>query len=78
MLWSQWVNKYRWTESMGYGDDAASIPHDATYNTVNFVVNKKFGKGNRIFAGVDNIFDKKNYDVFLDGRIWVAGAEWTF
>lgn len=78
MLWSQWVNKYRWTESMGYGDDANSIPHDATYNTVNFVVNKKFGKGNRIFAGVDNIFDKKNYDVFLDGRIWVAGAEWTF
>lgn len=73
-LWSQWVNKYRWAETV----NRVTIPHDATYNTINFVVNKKFGKGNRIFAGVDNIFDKKNYDVFLAGRIWVAGAEWTF
>lgn len=71
LLWNQWVNKYRYT-------DADDNPADATYSTLNLTVNKKFGKGNRIFAGLDNIFDKKDYDVFLTGRIWVAGAEWTF
>lgn len=39
---------------------------------------KKFGEGNRVYAGVDNIFDKKISDIGLDGMIWRLGAEWTF
>lgn len=70
VLWNQWVNKYRYDKD---GD-----PADATYSTLNLTVNKKFGKGNRIFAGVDNIFDEEKLDAYLYGRMWVAGAEWTF
>ncbi len=66
VLWQQWANDYR------YNND------DYTYNTTNFVINKKFGEGNRIYAGVDNIFDTKRSDIGLDGLVWRAGAEWTF
>ena len=48
------------------------------FTTTNFVLNKKFGEGNRVYAGVDNIFDKKISDIGLDGMIWRLGAEWTF
>ncbi|MBM6732856.1 TonB-dependent receptor plug domain-containing protein [Megasphaera stantonii] len=79
VLWNQWVNKYR----HAVGDTGSSMMGtselaDATYSTLNLTVNKKFGKGNRIFAGCDNIFDEKNTNAYLYGRTWVAGAEWTF
>lgn len=76
ILWYQFVDSYHYQS----GTDAKNNPiyNDASYGTLNLTVNKKFGKGNRIFAGLDNIFDKKNYDVYLTGRTWVAGAEWTF
>ena len=61
----------------GHGG-AGSVINDYTYNTTNFVINKKFGEGNRIYAGVDNIFDKKINDINLEGRLWRVGAEWTF
>lgn len=79
VLWNQWVNKYRYTTggTMG-GMSGNSESKDATYSTFNVTVNKKFGKGNRIFAGCDNIFDEKNTNAYLYGRTWVAGAEWTF
>ena len=66
VLWQQWANKYRYDGE------------DYTYNTTNFVINKKFGEGSRVYAGVDNIFDKKINDIGLDGMIWRLGAEWTF
>ncbi len=67
-LWNQWYT--------GYYD--SSTDKDYTYNTTNLVINKKFGEGNRIYAGLDNIFDKKVADINLDGRIWRVGAELTF
>lgn len=67
-LWNEWVS--------GYYD--SSKGKDYTYNTLNFVVNKKFGKGNRVYAGLDNIFNKKEGDINLDGRIWRLGAEFMF
>ena len=67
-LWNQWVTDYY----------DSSAKKDFTYNTTNFVINKKFGEGNRVYAGLDNIFDKKVADINLDGRIWRVGAEWTF
>lgn len=66
VLWQQWANDYRYNDN------------DYTFNTTNFVINKKFGEGNRVYAGVDNIFDKKISDIGLDGMVWRLGAEWTF
>lgn len=49
------------------------------YNTVNFIVDKEVNKNFRVYAGVDNIFDKDlGENLWLDGRMWRAGAEWTF
>lgn len=72
ILWEEWVNSYRGT-SIVTGEAA-----DFTYSTTNIVVNKKFGEGTRVFAGLDNIFNKKIDDISLDGRVWRAGVEWTF
>ena len=45
-------------------------------------INKKFafddGRSGRVYAGVDNIGDKKIGDIYLEGRIWRVGAEITF
>ena len=69
-LWNSWVSNYHY----------ANENYD--YNTLNFVVNKKFafddGRSGRIYAGVDNIGDKKIGDIYLEGRIWRVGAEITF
>ena len=32
----------------------------------------------RLFAGVDNVFNKKIDAIYLDGRIWRTGVEITF
>lgn len=73
-LWNEWVTGYTYAKTI----NRKEVYLDTTYNTTNFVVNKKFGEGNRIYAGLDNIFDKKIADINLDGRIWRVGAEWTF
>lgn len=65
-IWEQWVNNY-------YESDSND---KYTYNTLNFVVNRKFNDRFRLFAGVDNIFDKKIDEIYLDGRIWRAGMEY--
>lgn len=74
-LWNEWVSDMH--GAGGHGG-SSSVLSDYTYNTTNFVINKKFGEGNRVYAGLDNIFDKKIADINLDGRIWRVGAEWTF
>lgn len=52
---------------------------DYTYNTVNFIVNKVINKNCRVYAGVDNIFDKDlGENLWIDGRTWRVGAEMTF
>ena len=52
---------------------------DYTYNTVNFIVNKVINKNCRVYAGVDNIFDKDlGENLWIDGRMWRVGAEMTF
>ena len=69
-LWNSWISNYHY----------ANENYD--YNTLNFVVNKKFtfddGRSGRVYAGVDNIGDKKIGDIYLEGRIWRVGAEITF
>lgn len=69
-LWNSWVSNYHYSNE------------DYNYNTLNLVVNKKFtfddGRSGRVYAGVDNIGDKKIGDIYLEGRIWRVGAEITF
>ena len=77
-LWNQWVSGYNYSKQVGTRPNIKTIYPSATYSTTNFVINKKFGEGNRVYAGLDNIFDKKIADINLDGRIWRVGAEWTF
>lgn len=67
-LWEQWVHDY-------YESDASQT---YSYNTLNFVINKKYGDAVRLFAGVDNIFNKKIDAIYLDGRIWRTGIEFKF
>ncbi len=66
-LWSKWYVDYHYSDK------------DYTYNNVNFVVDKVINKNFRIYAGVDNIFDKDlGTDLWMDGRTWRVGAEMTF
>ena len=47
-------------------------------NTFNFVVNKRFGDKYRVFAGIDNLFNKEIDGLNYYGRLWRVGAEMTF
>lgn len=67
-LWEQWVHDY-------YESDSSQT---YSYNTLNFVINKKYGDAVRLFAGVDNIFNKKIDAIYFDGRIWRTGIEFKF
>ena len=67
-LWELWVHDY-------YESDSSQT---YSYNTLNFVINKKYGDAVRLFAGVDNIFNKKIDAIYLDGRIWRTGIEFKF
>lgn len=67
-LWEQWVHDY-------YESDSSQT---YSYNTLNFIINKKYGDAVRLFAGVDNIFNKKIDAIYLDGRIWRTGIEFKF
>ena len=66
VLWDQFSSDYR------YNDE------NYTYNTLNFSLNKKWNKEFSTYAGIDNIFNKKVDDLYIDGRLWRVGAEWRF
>ncbi len=69
-IWNTWVSDYHYDDN------------NYDYNTLNFVVNKKFafkdGRTGRIYAGIDNVTNKEIGDIYLDGRFWRVGAEITF
>ena len=69
--WNKWYSDY-----MIHDDN--NNPHNYSINTFNFVVNKRWGEKYRAFAGLDNVFDKKDKDMLYSGRIWRVGAEMTF
>ncbi len=66
VLWDQFSSDYRYDGE------------DYTYNTLNFSVNKKWTPEFSTYAGIDNIFNKKVDDLYIDGRLWRVGAEWRF
>lgn len=65
-VWNKWFSDYRVSGK------------DYSLNTFNFVVNKKFGEQYNVYAGLDNVFDKKETPMRYAGRIWRVGAEMKF
>lgn len=65
-LWNEWNYDYRYNNA------------DYDYSTTNFVVTKKWNKTFSTYAGLDNIFNKKVNDLYIDGRLWRIGMEMTF
>lgn len=63
--------------------NSANYQHDYSFSTAGLTVSKQFNKNYRVYAGVDNIFNKSFlYDTYhtysIDGRTWRVGAEMTF
>lgn len=63
--------------------NSANYQHDYSFSTTGLTVSKQFNKNYRVYAGVDNIFNKSFlYDTYhtysIDGRTWRIGAEMTF
>ena len=61
-----------------YDTDRNGKDRNFTYNTLNFSFNKKFKNGMSVFGGIDNILNKKDSDIYLDGRVWRVGVERKF
>jgi outer membrane receptor for ferrienterochelin and colicins len=76
------------TDQMSYGQRVpdsyyttgtySTSGEDHTFNLVNILVTKKFNKDFRIYAGLDNVFDKNDLDAGIYGRMWKTGAVWNF
>lgn len=69
-LWHSWLLDYKYE----LGEDSGVTD----FNTLNFVVNKKFNNNLSAYVGVDNIFNEKNTNLFADGRVWRVGMKYSF
>ena len=77
------VNLYNRYYFNYHQSNSANYQHDYSFSTTGLTVSKQFNKNYRIYAGVDNIFNKSFlYDTYhtysIDGRTWRVGAEMTF
>lgn len=75
-LYNRYYFNYHQSNTSGY-------QQDYSYSTTGLTVSKQFNKNYRVYAGVDNIFNKSFlYDTYhtysIDGRTWRVGAEMTF
>lgn len=75
-LYNRYYFNYHQSNTDGY-------QQDYSYSTNGLTVSKQFNKNYRVYAGVDNIFNKSFlYDTYhtysIDGRTWRVGAEMTF
>ena len=71
MAWNKWYSDYKY---QGISGDEAN----GSFNTFNFVINKRWGDKYRAYVGMDNIFDTAPEDMAYSGRMWRVGAEMTF
>ena len=71
MAWNKWYSDYKYQEISG--DEK-----NGSFNTFNFVINKRWGDKYRAYVGMDNIFDTAPEDMAYSGRMWRIGAEMTF
>ena len=77
------VNLYNRYYFNYHQSNSANYQHDYSFSTTGLTVSKQINKNYRVYAGVDNIFDKSFlYDTYhtysIDGRTWRVGAEMTF
>lgn len=84
-----YVAKLQWTEPVHkewsvtawnkwYTDYHDGSTDSNSGNTFNFVVNKRWGDKYRVFAGIDNVFNKEISELSYYGRLWRVGAEMKF
>lgn len=65
--WNKWYSDFQYDSDTVY-----------SVNTFNFTVSKRWGDKYRVFAGIDNVFNKELSDMGYYGRMWRAGAEMKF
>jgi len=68
VLWNSWAQDY-WYDS----GTSSSAPYNKSFNTWNVSVNKKWNDQLTTYAGVDNIFNKKDYDLNIWGSLIRVG-----
>lgn len=65
--WNKWYTDFQYDSDTVY-----------SVNTFNFTVTKRWGDKYRVFAGIDNVFNKALSDMGYYGRLWRVGAEMKF
>lgn len=65
--WNKWYTDFQYDSDTVY-----------SVNTFNFTVTKRWGDKYRVFAGIDNVFNKDLSDMGYYGRLWCVGAEMKF
>lgn len=65
--WNKWYTDFQYNSDTVY-----------SVNTFNFTVTKRWGDKYRVFAGIDNVFNKDLSDMGYYGRLWRVGAEMKF
>ena len=65
--WNKWYTDFQYDSDTVY-----------SVNTFNFTVTKRWGDKYRVFAGIDNVFNKDLSDRGYYGRLWRVGAEMKF
>lgn len=65
--WNKWYTDFQYDSDTVY-----------SVNTFNFTVTKRWGDKYRVFAGIDNVFNKDLSDMGYYGRLWRVGAEMKF
>lgn len=65
--WNKWYTDFKYDSDTVY-----------SVNTFNFTVTKRWGDKYRVFAGIDNVFNKDLSDMGYYGRLWRVGAEMKF
>ena len=61
--WNKWYTDFQYDSDTVY-----------SVNTFNFTVTKRWGDKYRVFAGIDNVFNKDLSDMGYYGRLWRVGA----
>ena len=65
--WNKWYTDFQYDSDTVY-----------SVNTFNFTVTKRWGDKYRVFAGIDNVFNKEISELSYYGRLWRVGAEMKF
>lgn len=65
--WNKWYTDFQYDSDTVY-----------SVNTFNFTVTKRWGDKYRVFAGINNVFNKDLSDMGYYGRLWRVGAEMKF